>query len=960
MNKRYSILMTLALATVTGVQANPITRAEARLVAQQLVGISDNTPDGDAIEPFYVFSRGQGRGFVIVSGDDSTAPILGYTEQGDYQRGSMPEPLEQMLDAWDSKLRQVQQLHREAPRQLRAAASRALPTYKKDWDDVPALVQTHWHQSSPYNDLAPVKEGKGRCMTGCVATAGSQVTYYFHRDNPTELQYDTPTYSYGTPITVSLPKGTPIEWNLMRLSGSGSAAQNNAVATLMYALGTSAWLTYGDGDGTATSGHNYKMADAMRGQFHLNSSHAEKSGYSQENWEKLIYSNLKSRRPMLYSGVHPTSGGHSVVLDGYQHSTGLFHFNFGWGGQSDGWYTVDDATGMNGFNSYQDLIYDITPQVQNLEGSIAAATIYHKAPSNITVRVKNKGTLDYSGVYLYTSTQPRLPSQATGVDAKTVITTDEEVELTFSVAPALNKPLYLFLCGKNKQLLDSCLMEVQSTVADLHLKSISVNAGTESVSVDGMQFQIVNDTASVFVSANLTNAEQGTYCQPSFQCYLDSYDTATGEWTRVKSIIQRDMTFLPQQTQDAVFDFTSLRSGVLYRAYLNNVAVASEQTPLVSDVSDSIVYFTPRQSDLKVTVSGRTATIAGHWNEHQFLQQANDPAICAYFIDELTDIDRVPAMPNPNALFYTTNVAHPLAGQTNVVADAHCQNLIVQTGADFRAVQPFKADKATFVLADAVPAKWQGALVPFAADVPFGMQVKVPESSTSTIIRHNAALHVEAMTPVTYLTSRSNLRELVSYDVSVVDTTTVNLFDGKLNASTLALPLEDTWLVLGDYLSSLYFVPAEEATELPAFHQYVVSSTGLRVRTTGETKADGYYKILAQWIGQAYQAMTDYPEASEDSRSALMQVLQLSEEFFTYRKAAQDDEIKVQYDQLSQAVADFISGAKTGIVAPEVSVAMPTPEGTVYYNLSGQRIDRPATGLVIVRQGRTVRKVLIK
>ena len=240
----------LLMSTVMAVQANPITRQEARQAVEQLVSINDNTTDEVEVSPYYIFSRGDGQGFVIASGDDSTAPILGIVETGNYDESLLPEQLLLMLQSWRERIGQVQKQPSKGIR--KAPRARAIAAYKQNWEDVPALVKTHWHQSAPYNNLAPIKNGQ-RCMTGCVATAGSQVTYYFHRDNPTELQYDTPTYGYGTPVTESLPKGTPIRWDLMRLSGNGTEAQNNAVATLMYALGTSAWLTYGDGDGLATS-----------------------------------------------------------------------------------------------------------------------------------------------------------------------------------------------------------------------------------------------------------------------------------------------------------------------------------------------------------------------------------------------------------------------------------------------------------------------------------------------------------------------------------------------------------------------------------------------------------------------------------------------------------------------------------------------------------------------------------
>ena len=61
--------------------ADAIDRSQARIVAQNIVSIDDSAPDDVALAPYYIFSRGAGKGYVIVSGDDSTAPIIGYTRE---------------------------------------------------------------------------------------------------------------------------------------------------------------------------------------------------------------------------------------------------------------------------------------------------------------------------------------------------------------------------------------------------------------------------------------------------------------------------------------------------------------------------------------------------------------------------------------------------------------------------------------------------------------------------------------------------------------------------------------------------------------------------------------------------------------------------------------------------------------------------------------------------------------
>ena len=208
--------------------ADAIDRSQARIVAQNIVSIDDSAPDDVALAPYYIFSRGAGKGYVIVSGDDSTAPIIGYTDMGDYVEGQLPAPLQNLLDSWAEKIKKLQEQNPTKTKSKMSPAKAkqrfALASYKKAWVEVPALMTTHWHQSYPYNMLAPHRtDNNNQALTGCLATAASQIVYYFRKDNPTATLYDTPTYGYGgAPVTKSLPKGTPLRYDLMKNSGTGS------------------------------------------------------------------------------------------------------------------------------------------------------------------------------------------------------------------------------------------------------------------------------------------------------------------------------------------------------------------------------------------------------------------------------------------------------------------------------------------------------------------------------------------------------------------------------------------------------------------------------------------------------------------------------------------------------------------------------------------------------------------
>ena len=221
-----------ALLLVLQVQANPISRKEARQVAQSFVAIDDASSDNVPNAPYYIFSRGAGKGFVIASGDDEVAPILGYTDQGDYAPNNMPDGLKNMLNAWAKKIGDLQQKQKTRTRQMPKRSVRQrlqLPAYKNAWVDVHPLVKTKWNQDYPYNMFAPNRSDNGqKTLSGCVATAASQIIYYYRKDNPDALLYATPTYSgdwFHAPVTFSLPAGTPVRYDLMKLSGTGTLKQ---------------------------------------------------------------------------------------------------------------------------------------------------------------------------------------------------------------------------------------------------------------------------------------------------------------------------------------------------------------------------------------------------------------------------------------------------------------------------------------------------------------------------------------------------------------------------------------------------------------------------------------------------------------------------------------------------------------------------------------------------------------
>lgn len=82
----------------------------------------------------------------------------------------------------------------------------------------------------------------------------------------------------------------------------------------------------------------------------------------------MIRNNLNNGWPIQYRGTtsdSPMSEGHAFVCDGYKKklfsSKYLYHFNWGWYGDSDGWFSIDNITPLIYYSYNQAAIFNIYP-----------------------------------------------------------------------------------------------------------------------------------------------------------------------------------------------------------------------------------------------------------------------------------------------------------------------------------------------------------------------------------------------------------------------------------------------------------------------------------------------------------------------------------------------------------------------------------------------------------------------
>ena len=307
--------------------------AETRTTASRSRGVA--LPDY-----YYVFNADGGQGFVIVSADDRTTDILGYCTEGSFDADKIPSNMAAWLQGYEDQIKFVQ----ENDNQIALTRS-----YGDSRPAVAPLLKTKWSQSAPYYNNLPTYSGQ-RCITGCVATALAQVMYYYQY--PTGLTTEIPGYTTSTHrIKVNRLPATTFDWSQMALSYSGytSPAQNAAIAHLMEYCSKA---VQADLDPSCTLAYDNMQKEALYNYFGYDKGLKSKSrsSMSSTQWTELLYGEVAAGRPVLYRGQG--SGGHAFVLDGYD-GNGLFHFNWGWSGNYDGFFKLDALTPGGSNYSYE-------------------------------------------------------------------------------------------------------------------------------------------------------------------------------------------------------------------------------------------------------------------------------------------------------------------------------------------------------------------------------------------------------------------------------------------------------------------------------------------------------------------------------------------------------------------------------------------------------------------------------
>ena len=306
---------------------------------------------GTASHPlYYVFNAHEGQGYIIISADDCTTPVLGYSLEGRYDAGSMPPAMNWMMHGLESEIKAAPGLQNPVSMtERRRMARRAAQSNER------ILLETpQWRQEAPFNKHIP-----GNALTGCVGTAMAMIMKY----------HEFPERGTGSFNAVNFD--VAYDWANMRMDSyrSGySEAEAEAVSTLIYHAAASIGTQFGY---SGSSAYEVKVPAALVNYFGYDPgvSYKKRSETpTQAEFDRLVENEIRASRPVLYCGQDVTAG-HAFVVDGYDPLSGMIHVNWGWGGadgnNNGGWYA---STALNptvsqshSFNNLTTIIYNIKP-----------------------------------------------------------------------------------------------------------------------------------------------------------------------------------------------------------------------------------------------------------------------------------------------------------------------------------------------------------------------------------------------------------------------------------------------------------------------------------------------------------------------------------------------------------------------------------------------------------------------
>jgi hypothetical protein len=375
-------------------------------------------------------------GFLILSASEKTAPVYAYSVESDFAPPAREGALLRTIISKDLQARaMIYGRITISDRQKIALKWRSFlqgstksPLFEQ-WPpegttSTGGWLETNWTQSAPYNMMCPMDLNAGsRTVAGCPAIAMAQILNYHQEINQTRFNSGDDYYhNYGSGNSYwidddYLSRGFPCYdtlnlWldTLESAYQSGGDVSNSLKAALCFACGVAAHQVY-----SASVSGTYGLDQAIMAFQRFGFVESRLVLPDDTTLNSLIAENVKVALPVQLGLIVSTgSGGHNVVVDGYN-TDEFYHFNFGWGGQANGWYTIPPSNIPYNLTIVEGAVLDIKSSLySSVPGSKDAASIVKVFPNpwkdNLVIHgLKGPGSItlyDLSGNQVFTAGLP--------------------------------------------------------------------------------------------------------------------------------------------------------------------------------------------------------------------------------------------------------------------------------------------------------------------------------------------------------------------------------------------------------------------------------------------------------------------------------------------------------------------------------------------------------------------------
>lgn len=326
----------------------------------------------------YVFNNEDDEGFTVVAAARNQQALIAVTEKGNYIYGE-----ETGVEAFDVYMdNMISTLSIDFP-------ARPLPPTPEVPNPNPIIHEVHYDEESRVDPLVTTKWGQKGCygaycdngVSGCVATAIGQIMAYHKHPEYLTMSYKDNSRVY-------------FDWDniLQHTRGYGGlycscdTICHIQIASLLREIGERCDMEY---NGPSSGANMEDAKDALATMGYKNAKYKEFNwNYSQMD---IIKYNIDNNRPVCIAGDINSENGHAWIIDGYYHYkkgyisysenplydpndplTGteyityvdnvvlidLFHYNWGWNGDCDGWFSSTCYQMNNAYNNGGDFGFD--------------------------------------------------------------------------------------------------------------------------------------------------------------------------------------------------------------------------------------------------------------------------------------------------------------------------------------------------------------------------------------------------------------------------------------------------------------------------------------------------------------------------------------------------------------------------------------------------------------------------